>query len=939
MAISFNNLRNINDTNLSQTIYRVTSGGTVFTALAVSAVDLWPDTGMVVGDYIMWKIVNQVNKPRGMRFHVSTAMAGVGITGAWEYRKSDGTWVAFAGLADATTSFQTAGTNLDVTWTVPTDWQTNGTAINAISGVIWWSFRFTAMTSYTEGGRLGNTTPAVTQVYDNAVRVDTNHEYSSGTATAGSTTTLTDSGKAFTVDALKMRHIYIHTGTGAGQVRVVKSNTATVVSVYYPWDTNPDATSQYRITANFNDLYDADVAGGWGVITKAGEHSYVFNCNLSIMAGAFGDCLANVEFVRNYYFYTQEAHTNAYQLHFGWRLPLPYGTDKGVWGNTIMGNRDTPLDSRLFGFGHADTLYAFVAGNRFILRHDYPYVPADGFIRGWFANRQKYSVNNYFEGWRSVTFPYASTESSSDVVTWCYSGVETPLAQFKKLKSYFNGGLGLFITGATNYSFEDFELAPTAYEQNSSIYASPIQFFAYTGTTTKLINLTPRMRPMADVFVTGSTGSLGTQGRIRVKVTDENKNYLPGATVRVSDSLLTNGKQKYFLNFDGVDDYASAPNNAAGNQFSGSTSFSVEAWVRTRSAGEGSNGRIIDKTGGGQGYQLLRSGSNFTFSVITSGGTKTSNLVTAVDGYWTHLVGVWNGSTIKLYADNITGTAVAAAGTATDDSANVMYFGNRSANDFTMNGHLARVRLFKNTALSASDVSTLFNNGIIIQNQASPIAGCTAEYNFRDASGSTLTDTYGNNATLGATTQAPTWFNTNTSLSTQNLTGTTGTEFEFLSGQAYTSGGLYSLSAQPSQATKLRLVVTNYHDVSAAGGANALFRITGTGRDGKAISEVIYVGEIGSGEFWTVNEYLTIDTLGIYVQGMSGTLSVDRKGIIYPLTADLERWRSTDDQTFDASEYNPIIIKVSRPGFEPVTIKKDVYANETLDVAMNVLLT
>lgn len=932
MSISFNNLRNINDTNLDPNIYRVTSGGTVYTALAASAVDLWADTGMAVGDYLLWRITNQCNKPRGMRFHVQTAIAAVGFTAVWEYRLSDGTWSSFTGLSDATNTFTTAGTDLDVTWTVPTDWGTNATIIGSYGATLWWRMRITGLTSYTEGGRLGNTTPAVTQIYDNAVRVDSGHYHTQGTATSGNPLTLFDTGKAFTVNSLKWRHIYIHTGTGAGQVRVIRSNTATSIVVFHPWDTNPDATSQYRICANFSDLYDADVAGGWGVITKAGEHSYSFDCYLSIMAGAFGDCLTNVEFIRNYFFYTQEAHTNDYQLHFGWRLPLIYGSDKGVWGNTFIMIRDTPMYTGRCGFGHADSLYVFSAGNRYILRHDLPYVVADGSNRAWFVNRVKYSIDNYFEGWRSVTYPYASTESNSDRIVWGYSGVEQPLAKISKLRSYFNQVLALFITTANNFSFEDFELGPTAYESNTSVYSSPIQFYGYTGSNTKLINLKPRLRPMADVFQNVATGSSFTQSRLNLTVLDEQGNLLPGATVRVSDGLLTNNKQHYYLNFDGADDYVSVANSATANQFSGSTAFSVEAWVRSRTSGEGTAGRFLDKGFNSVGFALYRSVNNYTFSVVTSTGVKNSNTIAVVPSQWAHVVGVWDGATVKLYVNNVTGTGVAATGTATDDSAQGLYFGNNAGNTNTMHGHLRAIRLYRNKALSAGDVSTLFNNGDFVQTTSCPISGCTAEYKFRDGSGTTLTDTYGNNATLGAT--PPNWFNTSTSLSTQNFTGTTGTEAEFLATTAFTDGGLLSLTNQPSEATKLRLVVTNFRDISSANGANAAFRITGTNRNGDSIVEVVYTGEIGNGIYYTNNEFLTVISSGIFTTGMAGTLIVDRKGMIYPITVDTERWRSTDDITLDASEFNPITIKVSRPGFETAIIKKNLFGPQDLTVAL-----
>lgn len=69
-----------------------------------------------------------------------------------------------------------------------------------------------------------------------------------GTATAGTSTTLTDSNKSWTVNAYKGMYLFIIDGTGQGQFVKIASNTATVLT----FDTTisaGDATSVYQITA------------------------------------------------------------------------------------------------------------------------------------------------------------------------------------------------------------------------------------------------------------------------------------------------------------------------------------------------------------------------------------------------------------------------------------------------------------------------------------------------------------------------------------------------------------------------------------------------------------------------------------------------------------------------------------------------------------------
>lgn len=70
-----------------------------------------------------------------------------------------------------------------------------------------------------------------------------------GTATAGADYSLTDSGKAWAVNAYRDYVLKITAGTGTGQVKNILENTATQLVVDGRWDINPDATSQYGIYA------------------------------------------------------------------------------------------------------------------------------------------------------------------------------------------------------------------------------------------------------------------------------------------------------------------------------------------------------------------------------------------------------------------------------------------------------------------------------------------------------------------------------------------------------------------------------------------------------------------------------------------------------------------------------------------------------------------
>ena len=68
-----------------------------------------------------------------------------------------------------------------------------------------------------------------------------------GGANSGTSNTLTDLTKLWTANAFNGFTIELTGGTGAGQSRVVASNTATVITVTSAWATIPDSSTSYQI--------------------------------------------------------------------------------------------------------------------------------------------------------------------------------------------------------------------------------------------------------------------------------------------------------------------------------------------------------------------------------------------------------------------------------------------------------------------------------------------------------------------------------------------------------------------------------------------------------------------------------------------------------------------------------------------------------------------
>lgn len=81
-------------------------------------------------------------------------------------------------------------------------------------------------------------------------------QFATGTSTgSNTTTTLNNTGKTWGVNMWANYQVRIKSGTGAGQIRTIASNTATALTVSVAWTTTPDATSVYVIEGNDDYFY------------------------------------------------------------------------------------------------------------------------------------------------------------------------------------------------------------------------------------------------------------------------------------------------------------------------------------------------------------------------------------------------------------------------------------------------------------------------------------------------------------------------------------------------------------------------------------------------------------------------------------------------------------------------------------------------------------
>lgn len=87
-----------------------------------------------------------------------------------------------------------------------------------------------------------------TEIFSYTTNVDGTPGQESGTVSSATASTLTDDSKSWSSNEWWFQEVYITSGTGIGQRRIIKKgNTATELQVAPDWDTIPDVTSKYII--------------------------------------------------------------------------------------------------------------------------------------------------------------------------------------------------------------------------------------------------------------------------------------------------------------------------------------------------------------------------------------------------------------------------------------------------------------------------------------------------------------------------------------------------------------------------------------------------------------------------------------------------------------------------------------------------------------------
>lgn len=236
------------------------------------------------------------------------------------------------------------------------------------------------------------------------------------------------------------------------------------------------------------------------------------------------------------------------------------------------------------------------------------------------------------------------------------------------------------------------------------------------------------------------------------------------------------GKVGKGLVFDGTNDYVAISDNSALS----ASNITVSAWVNPTV--NGSNNMVVAKRETNFEYQFFvgDGAPNFTiFSGGTGTGTTATSSQTLSTGTWSHIVGTYDGATVKVYVNGrLTGSA--SSSYVMSDTNSPVYIGiDNTTTGRYFNGSVDEVK-FYNFALTADQVKMDMNQGAaqvlgaLGDNSSSSSYSSSQEYcvpgssascaapigrwDFEEGTGTSANDQSGNNLT-GTLTNGPTWVN------------------------------------------------------------------------------------------------------------------------------------------------------------------------------------
>ena len=220
----------------------------------------------------------------------------------------------------------------------------------------------------------------------------------------------------------------------------------------------------------------------------------------------------------------------------------------------------------------------------------------------------------------------------------------------------------------------------------------------FSGTTGLVINSTT-----GEIDLSASTVASHT---ITYDTTSSGSSVCPNTSTQTVDIALAGIANNYSMNFDGSNDYIHIGNPT---ELQLTNDISVSGWFKTSSS---STMNIFTKRASGiNNWAVYMQSGKIYFWVSVDGSSvpiQIQSASTLNDGNWHFFTGVREGTSLKLYIDNLTAVSgTIASGSLLNPNGTVM-IGKAAVNNLLWSGNIDELGIW-NTALTSTQVSEIYN--------------------------------------------------------------------------------------------------------------------------------------------------------------------------------------------------------------------------------------
>lgn len=256
---------------------------------------------------------------------------------------------------------------------------------------------------------------------------------------SNTTTTLNDTAKTWPVNGFTNFQVRIKSGTGAGQIRSIASNTATALTVSAAWTITPDATSVYVIEGNDDYFYlfgnNAVTAyrftvssNTWAVLAPtaaraaamgAGGTADWIDCVKDTLwsDGTYGAHYSSTVIKQNgrYIYSFRGGASNVLDLYDiaanTWISGVPYGNQMETF---TTGSCSADVDGKIYIQKDATArLYVFDVAKNVLEPFALSPVPQGAAVAG-----DKMFIHQYYDGGDRLTWLYSLANTRSELARW-----------------------------------------------------------------------------------------------------------------------------------------------------------------------------------------------------------------------------------------------------------------------------------------------------------------------------------------------------------------------------------------------------------------------------------------------------------------------------------------------------------------------------------------